>query len=89
MRCNSLLILFVHISQLFRHLFLYPRNVGTGNVKLVGYLPPRKGLFYRTPLLPEIEQICGVPRYTLLDDYLIFFETCKLKELRKQFNTNL
>ena len=39
-----------------------------------------------TPLLLEIEQICSVPRYTLLDDYLLFFETCKLKELRKQFH---
>ena len=40
--------------------------------------------FIDTSLLLEIEKICSVPRYTLFDDYLLFFETCKLKELRRQ-----
>ena len=42
--------------------------------------------FINTSLLLEIENICGVPRYTLFDDYLLFFETCKLKALRRQYN---
>lgn len=42
--------------------------------------------FISTSMLLEIEHICGVPRYTLIDDYLLFFETGKLQELRKQFN---
>lgn len=36
--------LFVHISQLFQGFFLYPRNVGAGDIQLVGNFTLGKGL---------------------------------------------